>query len=399
MINKMLFSEGTHFSIGLDHGEHLGQEINNNLMLFWRSVDLMGYDRQDIMRAAIRNENLLRPGILDEINGIAKGSKKDFPELLAYNLYNGFVFPDGCTVLFALGEASASGETIFLKNSDKVGGASLAGPNFHKNKEINVILAVRANSGNRIIGPSAAGSTGLKMGLNDKGVINGSNIARTEELAKKKVDLTTLRAIDRAQLGRDGLEKNSAMEAAQLIAAEIMKNPMSTPGNVEFVDAKEGIIIEGSYDRMAMEIVRNTIASRANCFILMKDLNKWDDVSSQVRYIRTQQLLKNNYGKIDRQKMIEFSRDHENGPGPNSICRHGTASEEETSLSAAVMEINSKNPEKSLITIAIGKPCHSWRDSRAHITLQIDVDPKNIPQGFINGDIFKEFYTEEPRLK
>jgi len=395
MMSQMLFSEGSHHSIGLDHGEHLQREIENNLTMFWRSVQFMGYDRKTLIRSAMRNESLLRPGILEEIDGLAKGAGKEFQELLAYNLYNGIVFPDECTVLFALGEATASKETVFLKNSDKVGGATLSGLNFYKNKEINVILAVKGKNGNRIIGPAAAGSTGLKMGMNDKGVCVGTNIARTEELASKKVDLTTLRAIDRAQLARDALEKNTAMEAAQLIVAEVMKNPMSTPGNMELVDAKEGIIMEGSYDRTAVETVKNTIASRSNCFVLMKDLNKWDDVSSQSRYVRTQQLLRNNFGKIDRQKMIEFSMDHENGPGPNSICRHGTTPEEETSLAAAVMEVNSKQPEKSLITLMIGKPCHSWRNPKAHVTLSMDVDPKTVPQGLINGDIFKEVYTEE----
>jgi len=164
---------------------------------------------------------------------------------------------------------------------------------------------------------------------------------------------------------------------------------------MEFVDAKEGIILEGSYDRTAVETVKNTVASRSNCFVLLKDLNKWDDVSSQARYVRTQQLLRSHFGEIDRQKMIQFSMDHENGPGPNSICRHGTTPEEETSLSAAVMEVNSKRPEKSLITIAIGKPCHSWRNSKSHVTLSMDVDPRTIPQGLVSGDVFKEVYTEE----
>jgi len=58
-------------------------------------------------------------------------------------------------------------------------------------------------------------------------------------------------------------------------------------------------------------------------------------------------------------------------------------------------EVNSKQPEKSLITLMIGKPCHSWRNPKAHVTLSMDVDPKTIPQGLVNGDVFKEVYTEE----
>ena len=76
MFSKMLFSDGSHHSIGLDHGEHLQQEIATNLMAFWKSVGSLGYDRHAVIRTATRNEALLSPDILEEIAGIAKGSKK-----------------------------------------------------------------------------------------------------------------------------------------------------------------------------------------------------------------------------------------------------------------------------------------------------------------------------------
>jgi hypothetical protein len=74
----------------------------------------------------------------------------------------------------------------------------------------------------------------------------------------------------------------------------------------------------------AVETVKNTIASRSNCFVLMKDLNKWDDISSQSRYVRTQQLLRNHFGKIDRQKMIEFSMTMRMVPAPTRSAATGS---------------------------------------------------------------------------
>ena len=59
MVGKMLISDGSHHSIGLDHGDHLQQEIGNNLVTFWRSIESLGYDRTAVIRAAIRNEALL----------------------------------------------------------------------------------------------------------------------------------------------------------------------------------------------------------------------------------------------------------------------------------------------------------------------------------------------------
>ena len=98
------------------------------------------------------------------------------------------------------------------------------------------------------------------------------------------------------------------------------------------------------------------------------------------------------------EKMVEFSMDHANGPGPNSICRHGVHFSEETSLAAGVMEINPEQPEKSTISLALGKPCHAWRAAEAHITLEMTMGPEDIPEGLRSGEIWKRYYTEEPHV-
>ena len=212
-------------------------------------------------------------------------------------------------------------------------------------------------------------------------------------------DTTQLKALDRGTLLRIGLEKGtSALEAAQAIIPNILENPMSTPGNVHFADAKQAIIIEGSYTELAVETIIDKVAARANRFQLLEKINREDDLSSICRYTRCMQLLTESVGDINVEKMIDFSMDHVNGPGPNSICRHGNHFLDETSLSSAVMEINEDNPEKSKIFIALGKPCHAWRDKRANLSFTMDMDFSSIPNNFKNGEIWKEFYTEEPKI-
>ena len=381
-----------------DRGATLRAAVEDNLLLFWGRFSEEGIGRKEVLRTLARNKDSLSARRLEEIGGLARGAEVPFEDLLAFNLYEDLVFQDGCTVLMALGTTSASGAPIFLKNSDKVGGKSLSGPHFHLHKEINVIMDCRSESGLRILGVAAAGSTGLKMGMNDAGVVTGANIARTMELREKRVDLTTLRALDRGQLMRDGMEFRDATSAANAVLAKLIERPMGTPGNIQFLDKKECYLIEGSYSQFAVEIVRgDRVVSRANHFILLHDLNDPGDVAGHKRYTRSQELLKANAGKIDRAKMMEFSTDHTNGPGPNSICRHGTTPEEETTLSAAVMEIVPDRPEKSRITIALGKACHAWRDPPGHVTLSMDSDPSEIPEGFLNGDVWKRLYTEKAR--
>ncbi|MFQ5851761.1 MAG: C45 family autoproteolytic acyltransferase/hydrolase [Candidatus Binatia bacterium] len=396
-MNPIFTEDGSLRNIGLGHGELFAPAIHSNLKLFWNLVERQGIEQQALTGTALRDEEILSPGRLQEIEGIAYGAKIPYPAILAYNLYQGAFAPEGCTVMIALGKATTSGNTVFLKNSDKIGGANLVGPQYHKNKEINVIVDIKPNGGPRIMGVSAAGTTGLKMGLNNHGVAVGTNIARTWELQQRKVDLTKLRALDRAQLCRDALEKKSAMEASQLVANMVLADPMATPGNMEFADANEAFILEGSYNKLAMETVRDGVTARSNCFVILKELNQWDDISSQARLVRCKQLLAENEGRISRDVMIGFSMDHANGPGPNSICRHGRHFSEEVSLSAAVMEIDRENPRRSRISFALGKPCHAWRDQKGHVDLDMDMDTSSIPTDFSSGEAWKEFYLEEAR--
>ena len=168
-----------------------------------------------------------------------------------------------------------------------------------------------------------------------------------------------------------GLQMENALDAGTDIAARVAANPTATPGNIEFVDSGTGVIVEGSYDRVAVQIVKSGIASRANSFVVLRDLNDPNDVSSHCRYVRSQQLLKENSGQLTPDLMKQFTQDHENGPGPNSLCRHGQHYEEETSQSSLVVEIDGENPKQTRFWIALGKPCHAWRD----------------PDGFIEGTL------------
>jgi hypothetical protein len=369
-----------------------------NVAAFWRAFAPERRVRNWVRGKAQEEMRLLPSHLIDEVAGIAEGSRLAFEDVLAYNLYGDRVFSDGCTVMMAVGAAGHNGNTLFMKNSDQVGSEAMAGPNFDRNKEIYVIQVIVPDQGNRIVGVSAAGRTGIKMGLNDKGVATGSNIARTVELRERKVDITKVRASDRTQLMRQGLEKDSALAAASYVTGLVLENPTSTPGNIEFADSKQAVILEASYTHHALEVIRDQVAARANRFQVLEYTNQPEDVSSVCRYRRAMELLRANEGQLTLEKFVEFSRDHVNGPGPNSICRHGSHYSEETSLGAAVVEVDRNAPQKSAIVIALGKPCHAWRDEAAILRLTMEAAPKSVPAGFVDGSVWKRFYSEEPVL-
>ncbi len=385
---------GSSYERGVLAGRQLAPAIRANVENFWISLEAAGFSRSSLIGRLDQwkpDENQI-----DEISGMSKSSGISVPDLRAFNCYKKIFFPDECTMMMAMGDTTPSGNTIYLKNSDKVGGKELVGEKYHSFKEINVIKFEKAEDGTRIIGVSAAGETGLKMGINDKGVATGSNISRTTELKNRKVDLTRIRALDRAELLRRGLYYPNALQAGKAILDEILENPMATPGNVHFADSSGVYLLEGSYDRVATQHLKEGVAIRANGFVLLRDLNDPNDISTQARYIRGTTLLQENRGNLTTDKFVQFSQDHENGPGLNSICRHNPDYSKETSLSAMVMEIDRNSPANSQIRICLGKPCHAWNNPAGNISLTAGARIEDVPDAYKNGSAWKQFYSEIP---
>ena len=388
---------GTPWQIGCAHGEQLAEAIAANIELFWRRMAAAGIGGPTLRATALALERrVLVDARREEIAAIAAGARLEYPDVLAYNLFRGRVYPEECTVMWALPDATAGGRTMFMKNSDKIGREDMVGPNFHKNKEINVLVALRQPGKPAIIGVGQAGGTGLKMGINDRGVCAGTNIARTYELRTRAVTSTQERAVDRAQLARDGLELTAATLATQAMVARVAESPMATPGNLEFVDSTRAFVIEGSYDRVAVQAYDKGVGSRTNRFVTLQELNDPKDLSSYCRLVRTQELLAAASGRLTLDNFAAFTRDHANGPGPNSICRHHDDVRSETTQSAMVAEINGASPPDSVVRIALGKPCHAWRHGDGHIELTLRFKIEDIPEGLRTGEVWKRYWTEKP---
>ncbi len=388
--------EGSFHRIGRGHGEQLAEAVGVNVTQFLHVMAAQGWDAPALRRRALACERRFSDDRLGEIAGISEGAKRDYPDVLAYNLFYGHAYPEDCTVMWAMPDATASKKLIFMKNSDKIGGEKLVGDGFHKNKEINVVLGLRPAGKPATLGVAAAGSTGLKMGVNDRGVATGTNISRTTELRTRKVSTTQERAIDRVQLSRDGLEKDTALGAGNLVVAKLSDSPMATPGNLEFIDSKLAYVIEGSYDRLAVQFYHTGTGVRTNRFIVLQALNDPDDVSSYCRLVRCSELLKAKEGRLVPADFIEFSADHANGPGLNSICRHSPNFKDETSQSAQVAEIDAADPAKTRVWLALGKPCWAWREPGGSMAIDMQFKVDDIPEGFRSGDVWKKYWTEEP---
>ena len=379
-------------------GEMLKKCIEQNLKRFWGIVaGKYGEESKElVINAAITHGRRLNSTIFGAIRSMSCGAGIAFEELLAFNLFAEVLDPEDCTVMVALSDATEDGSTILFKQSDKRGTKEFVGDGHYMQKEINVVRVEQGDKNkNKVIGIAAAGSVMINMGLNEKGVANGSNLSRIKTLRDETVGY--FGGGGRGEYMQQGLLMgNSAQEAAQIVLPKLF-NPVLSPGNIEFADARMAVVLECSFTELASEWYRHGVLARVNRFELMKHLNQEDDVSSRLRYEKAMEFLDKNKGKITIDKMMEIAADHENGPNLNSICRHSRNWEDETSQSSAIMRIDPEEPRRSELYLALGKPCHAWRtkEGEGWIKVKMEATEDDIPEKFLTGESFKEYYSEE----
>ena len=372
----------------------LSQSIRANLEDFWKAAAAMGLKKEELLNVSNGRSSFSGP-ILEQLKKYVRETGVSLQELICYNQYADLLMPEDCTVYFAAGNASKSGMTVFGKNSDKSGNRAFNSDVYYKNRQISVVAYYNNPDGSHIVGVAAAGSTGLKMGLNSYGVAVGTNYGQTKAAEKMALDPIQKLAGDRAQIAREALTEKTALDAARKAVSHVMEHPMASSGILEFADAKEVYVVESAYDYVAIKRVRDAVDSRANFFNILPQLNREGNISSFCRYYRSQELLKANEGAVTADILRAISMDHENGPGGNSICRHSYTLDSAT-LGAAVMELNADHPEQSVIQIALGTPCTAWTSPEGHISISMNMPEEEIPIGFRNGDVFRRFCLNEP---
>ncbi len=65
-------------------------------------------------------------------------------------------------------------------------------------------------------------------------------------------------------------------------------------------------------------------------------------------------------------------------------------------MAAMVAEINGTHPLHSRVAVALGKPCHAWRNPEGHVTFRMDVKADDLPPALLTGEAWKRFWTEDP---
>jgi isopenicillin-N N-acyltransferase like protein len=265
-----------------------------------------------------------------------KYSSKSHTILLLAGLLLLFPPPEGvcCTLFGAIGERVEGGGVLIGKTRDR--------PQHLEQ----VFTEVFSPGGYAYRGISTEGRTAVTSGINERGLVVVSAAASDTERGLRRI--TTV--------GRILSSASSVGEVIKMAGKGEIQGPVHyLVGDLHRVALIE--VLDGQ--RHGVLVKEDGFLCHTNHFILegMRDHHPKIGVSSLTRLNRIEHLLRKD--SLTKDDFIAFARDHDHGPGNNSICRHfkdGIRSTGRT-VSAAVYLLPKKgSPE---MWIVLGQPCQS----------------------------------------
>ena len=244
-----------------------------------------------------------------------------------------------CTLFGAVGARVEGGGVLIGKTRDRP-----------QNPE-QVFIEVNPKTGYRYRGISTKGKTAVTSGINEKGLVVVSAAASN---MKKEGPVTSVGKL---------LAKNASVDE---VIAMVKKGEIEGPIHFLTADRTKMALIEILNDkRYEVRIKEEGVFYHTNHFVLpdMKAFNPRIGKSSEARLNRIQALLERE-GPLNKNWFMTCAKDHANGPGNLSICRHFVATDRssEKTVSAAVFYLPREgSPE---VWVALAQPCETPFEKR-----------------------------------
>ena len=304
---------GTHRQVGQQIGEQLKTQIQtmrSNL----KSSLTQGITWQDMLQQSsvyLVYSQVVYPQYIEELRGIAEGAQVPFEELflgMCEELWEKAAWKGkavrnhtGCTDFAARGRATLDGHTLLAHTNDL---------SLETERDL-VILRVQAGDEPEFLGVSVGG-VGFSAGYNAAGISLTGNQVDNNDIRPGVPRLLVVRAILAAQrLGQ-------AMDAC------LLPQRASSYNNILADQYGEVYSMEGSATDCEPLYIDGDILAHANHYISAPmrkfEADRSEIGDSVIRYNRAMRLLKENYGQLSTQLIIELLADHANYPA--SICKH-----------------------------------------------------------------------------
>ena len=312
-----------------------------------RATDFFDLPEKQLMKADPSLLEKMPQRYLEECEGIAEGSGFPREKIFAINFSMGIfkLFKDGCTAFTVPKEHSESGASLLMKNRDLP----------YRRMFPQVLTYSDLDGYNRFLGVTNGGNASWYQGVNDKGLTIFNTATQGGKYEEGMIIPILIRSI---------LEEcEDTVEAIKFIKT----NKIDGCSNLFLGDHNDVYIIElkNGYPPHVKKLKKPD--ARANHYLFHDNLpaiTKTEIIGRQqtlTRYTRAKQLLKG-LERVSVNNFIEFSKDHNQGPGPYSICRHeafvGSTLDKiltSTTLSCQIFKIG----EEIETFVSLGQPCQT----------------------------------------
>jgi len=331
---KLISLSGSHYEIGYDHGKAMAGEIKRFYSLFLLKLaerDVSMEIALEIARKFGKCIEKYAPELLEEVRGIADGSKMGYESVLSLNC------------MFEIPRIAGRKEIHYCTVWGVTDGRRcLAVQNLDLASEYAEFLTLfsisHVNKG-AVLLQAMPGMVGM-LGMNGRGLVFSGTTVSSREVSF---------GLPKPFIGRIILHNYDNV----IDATEFLQNvPRTTGGNPLLADARGGLrVLECSSIKCAVLYPEKGYIASTNHYTDddLFGLSPPDTESSKARLSRINWLLehaKNN----DFDEMLSFARDHEHSPDNLTICRHGSIS----TVSSLVFI-----PSERCIWIASGLPCRT----------------------------------------
>ena len=332
----------TPFERGVQYGTQAADRIHICVEYYKKSFEKQGFTWEKAQEYAMGYLPIVKeemPEILEEAEGVAKGSGHSLGEIMAVNCryeVSKMPKPEECTTAAILPEASKGGKTYAVKNWD-----------FHQAIMPHIVLLRIRTKEYSAIGWAEAGQM-PREGFNSYGVaIINNGLASKYDYYGEGLPVTFLR--------RRVLASKSFEEAADLV-----KNLKRCISNNVVLVGKKGQVLDFEVQPHKKDQVysQGGILTHANHFVVDPDADAYPK-RAKVRDVRLMELLSEKRGEIDVPFIMECMKDHKYWP--KAICSHPTFEGDERTyipdgITVASMIVDF---EENTAYISSGPPCEN----------------------------------------
>lgn len=305
---------GSHHEIGVAIGESLRDGLRSVADAHQSGVTAtIGWDRAiAIARSLIPYAEDSLPHCIEELRGMADGSRVPFETLFSMNALQETRFlagcdaaspapddDDGCTSLAASGEATANGHVILAHNED-AGTIRRALP-----------YVVRAQPTGRpaFVGFAYSGLL-LYQGMNERGIGSVGNALYMRDIRPGAPKLLAYRDVLDAEFLEDAIRRT--------------RKPTRANGNNHLLANQDGEIYDievSGADSALIPATNDTLAHTNHITAPRLRYLEWGDLlNSEMRLKRVNRLLAQQHGALTIDSVFDILSDHSNYP--KSVCKH-----------------------------------------------------------------------------